>query len=136
MAQGKPLTRREVTDLAVDSDVPVRSEVIDSAALTVTVVLVALVGLGVTGPLRGMLALVFLTFVPGWAVVTNWTSAARLSRIALSVLLSLSICTAAATMTLWLHLWNPLVLFYVMALASAAAILAGLVRRRTRATSP
>ena len=108
---------------------------IDSAALAVTAVLAVLVELGVTGPLRGVLALVFLTFVPGWAVVTNWTPAARLSRFALSVLLSLSICTAGATITLWLHFWHPLALFYVVALASAAAIISGLVRRRIGATS-
>ena len=130
------LTRDGVTELAVDRDVPVRSEVIDSAALAVTSVLVVLVAFGVAGPLRGLLALVFFAFVPGWAVVTNWTSAAQLSRIALSVLLSLSICTTVATLALWLHFWDPFVLFYVAALASAAAITSGLVRRRTGAISP
>jgi uncharacterized membrane protein len=122
-----------VTDVPVEREVPVRSEVIDFASLAVIVVLVALVALGATGLFRGLLALAFLTFVPGWAIVTNWTSAARVSRVALSVLLSLSISTAAATTALWLHLWHPLGLFYLMALASAAAIIFGLVRRRTAA---
>ena len=113
-----------------DRDTTIPSNVIDIAALVLIVVLVVVISLGPSGPIRGVLALGFLTFVPGWAVVTHWASGARLSRIALSVLLSLSICTACATISLWLHVWQPLVLFYVLAIASSIAIVARLVRHR------
>jgi comEA protein len=126
--------RTEVAGEPVGADPPFRSEMIDTAALAVIVALAALVGFDVGGPVRGVLALVFFAFVPGWAVVTNWTSAARVSRVALSVLLSLAICAAAATTTLWLHLWSPVGLFYVTASACAVAITSSLVRRRARAT--
>ena len=124
----------EVTEAPVARDPPFRSEVIDAAALAVIVALAVLVGLGVDGPVRGALSLVFFTLVPGWAVVTNWTSAARLSRAALSVLLSLAISAAAATTTLWLHFWSPVGLFYVTASVCAVAITSSLVRRRAGAT--
>jgi comEA protein len=97
--------------------------------------LAALVGLGVQGPVRAALALMFFTFVPGWAIVTNWTSAARISRVALSVLLSLAVCAAAATTTLWFRIWPPTSLFYVTAAACAVAITSSLVRRRAVATA-
>jgi comEA protein len=126
--------RSDVTDEPVGTDPPIRSEMIDTAALAVIVALAARVAFDQHGPVRGVLALLFFAFVPGWAVVTNWTSAARLSRVALSVLLSLAICTAAATTTLWLHFWSPVALFYVTASASAVAITTSLVRRRARAT--
>ncbi len=122
--------------MPVEQDELFRSEVLDLAALAVAVALVALISLRITGPLRGLLALAFLTFVPGWAVVANWPSATKRSRVALSVVLSLSITAAAATTTLWLHFWRPLGLFYVEASASAVAIVFGLVRRRrTRVSS-
>jgi hypothetical protein len=73
--------------------------------------------------------------VPGWAVVTNWASAARTSIVALSVLLSLAICAAAATITLWLDAWRPIGLFYATASASAIAIILGLLRRHRGAAS-
>jgi comEA protein len=126
--------RTDVTDEPVGTDPPIRSEMIDTAALAVIVALASRVGFDQGGRVRGVLALLFFAFVPGWAVVTNWTSAARLSRVALSVLLSLAISAAAATITLWLHLWSPVGLFYVTASACAVAITASLVRRRARAT--
>lgn len=115
-------------------DGPIRADVIDWASLAVVAVLLVLAGLGVTGPLRTALALIFLTFVPGWAVVTNWALAARASPVALSVLLSLSICTGVATTTLWLHLWHPVVLLYILALSSCVGIVSG-HRRRARRTA-
>jgi hypothetical protein len=117
-------------------DEPFRPELIDGAALAVILVLGALVILGVEGPVRGLLALAFVTFVPGWAVVTNWRTAAQSSMIALSVLISLSFCAGVATISLWLRAWHPLGLFYVTAAASAIAIGSSLFRRRHRAVSP
>ena len=92
--------------------------------------LIILIALGVEGPVRGVFALGFVTFVPGWAIVRNWPAAARYSIAALSVLLSLAICAALATITLWLHLWHPVGLFFVTAIASGAAITYGHILAR------
>jgi uncharacterized membrane protein len=124
-----------MVDTTMSRTEPSRPELIDAAALAVIVALGALVLLDVQGPLRGLLALLFVTFVPGWAVVTNWRSAARSSMIALSVLISLSFSAGAATIALWLHVWHPIGLFYVTAAASAVAIGSSLIRRRARAVS-
>jgi comEA protein len=132
--RGSSPSGSEVTEAPDRRFAPVRSEVVDAAALAVIVVLAVLVGLGVHGPIRGALAIVFFTFVPGWAIVTNWRSPARFSRAALSVLLSLAICTAVATTALWLRFWSPVGLFYVTASACAVAITSSLVRRRASAT--
>jgi uncharacterized membrane protein len=113
-----------------EPDAPIRSEPIDVAALAVTAILTALVAAGVRSPVRAVLALAFVAFVPGWAIVTNRTPIARSSRIALAVVLSLAVSAAAATITLWLHVWEPDVLFYVAAAASAAAIGYKLARGR------
>jgi comEA protein len=128
-------SRRETVDTPVEREPFFRSEVIDLVSLAVILALAALVGLEVLGPVRAVLALVFFTFVPGWAIVTNWTSAARFSRVALSVLLSLAVSTAAATTTLWLQIWPPFGLFFVTAAASGIAITSRLIRRRAVATS-
>ena len=119
--------------MPVDSEAPVRSEVVDLISLAATVALLALVAFDVTAWPRELLALAFLTFVPGWAIVTNWPSAAKVSRVALSVLLSVAISAGLATVTLWVHVWHPLALFYATALISLAAITFALVRRRTHA---
>jgi len=76
-------------------------DLVDYAALGVIVLLSGSVAFGIEGPVRAVLALVFVTFVPGWAILTNWPAAARSSVVALSVLLSLAISTAVATVTLW-----------------------------------
>ena len=108
-----------------------RSDLIDYASLTTIVALMVLIVLGIEGPVRAFLALGFVMFVPGWAIVTNWTAAARSSIVALSVLLSLAISAAVATITVWLHVWHPIGLFFVTAIASALAIVYGHVRRRS-----
>jgi hypothetical protein len=75
------------------------------------------------------LAFAFAAYVPGWAVVTNLTIKTRASRTALPVLLSVTILTAAATFTLWLHAWHPLQLFDIEAGASIALMTIGAIRR-------
>ena len=42
---------------------------VDVGAALVTAGLLAMVGLGLTGPVRVFLALGFVTFVPGWALL-------------------------------------------------------------------
>ena len=66
---------------------------------------------------------------PGWAVVANCTPKMRASRTALPVLVSVTLLTAMATVTLWLHVWHPLQLFDVEAGASIALIAVAAIRR-------
>lgn len=122
--------------MSVERDARFQADLIDYAALAVIAVLAASVALGIEGPIRAVLALIFVTFIPGWAVLTNWNSAAKSSVLALSVLLSIAISTAVATTSLWLHLWNPLGIFSITASVSAIAILYGHRRRRSAAAHP
>ena len=95
--------------------------VLDVAALVVIAALNVLTTLSISAGVTGPVALVYLTFVPGWAVVTNWSAADRHAPFALSVALSLSITACNATAALWLHLWHPLAIFRVEGAAAAAA---------------
>lgn len=88
-------------------------DLVDGAAALVTAQLLIAVGLGITGPGRVLLALIFITFVPGWAVLDYVHLAEQVSRAALAVALSLSLSTLAAASVLWLHLWEPRALLNV-----------------------
>jgi hypothetical protein len=56
----------------------------------------------------------------------------RTSRTALPVLVSVTLLTAAVTVTLWLHAWHPLQLFDIEAGASIALIGVAAIRRERR----
>ena len=105
---------------------------IDVACGVVTGVLVVLTALGWNGLTRVLLSFAFAVYVPGWAVVTNLMPKTRASRQALPVLASLTILTAAATVTLWLRVWHPLQLFDVEAGASVGLIGFAAIRRLKR----
>ena len=105
------------------------ARVIDAACAVVTGALLTLTLVGWVGLARVLLAFAFAAYVPGWAVVTNLTIKTRASRTALPVLLSVTILTAAATFTLWLHAWHPLQLFDIVAGASIALMTIGAIRR-------
>ncbi len=92
----------------------------DATAAVVTAALIAAVALQVEGPVRLALALVFVTFVPGWAALGHTRLATGTSRIALAVAASLAICTATAATMVWLRAWHPFALFY--GLAGAALV--------------
>ncbi|MEA2843944.1 MAG: hypothetical protein QOJ69_1615, partial [Actinomycetota bacterium] len=90
----------------------------------VTASLLAMVGIGLTGPVRLLLALAFVTFVPGWALLgvvppleltagEPGSAAGRvplvqgISKVAMAVAVSLTLCTLSAQALLWLRVWNP-----------------------------
>jgi uncharacterized membrane protein len=108
------------------------ARVIDAACAVVTGALLALTVVGWVGLARVLLAFAFSVYVPGWAVVTNFMPKTRASRTALPVLTSLTILTAAATFTLWLHAWHPMQLFDIEAGASIAMMSVGAIRRERR----
>jgi hypothetical protein len=86
---------------------PSAVDLVDLGAALVTGALLLMAGLGMTGGPRLALALVFVTFVPGWTVLNHVRLAEGTSRIALSVALSLTLAAAATLSSLWLHLWHP-----------------------------
>lgn len=102
---------------------------LDAAAIVVTVALMVLVAADVTGVLRLLLALAFVTFVPGWAVLDHVTLVAGgPARMAVAVALSLTIATLSSLALLWLHLWHPVVLLNVLGALSLLAVVAHLRR--------
>jgi uncharacterized membrane protein len=106
---------------------------LDVAVIMVTVTLMVLVAAEVTGAVRLMLALAFVTFVPGWAVLDHVTLVAGANaRVAVAVALSLTIATLSSLALLWLHLWYPVVLLDVLGCLSLLAVLAHLLRPASR----
>lgn len=102
---------------------------LDVAALIVTIGLLSVAAADLRGPVRVLLALVFVSFVPGWAVLDHAPMAGGWSRVALSVAISLSMCTAAASALAWAGRWQPSVLLNVLGVASILAVVSHLVRR-------
>ena len=98
---------------APDSAAASRLDLVDLMAALVTASLLVVVGLGFTGFARIALALIFVTFVPGWAVLGYVDLARGVARAALAVALSLSLATVVAVAQLWLHLWQPRALLNV-----------------------
>ena len=101
--------------------------VLDLAGVVVTGALFVTAGAGVGGPLGVLLALAFVTFVPGWAILDWLPLGYGVSRLALAVALSLTLCTATAQILLWVGLWHPLTLLYVLGSLSLFGLLSHLV---------
>jgi uncharacterized membrane protein len=104
-------------------------DVLDVSAGLIAAGLILLSYLGDSGLLRILLALGFVFFVPGRAIVTNWPRMASWSKLAMPIVLSLAILTLAATVTLWAHVWKPMDLFQAEAWLSEAGLLLGIARR-------
>ena len=105
---------------------------LDLLAVVVAGGLVILIEAGRPGVPRVLLSLVFLFFVPGRAIVSNWPGLARWSEAAMSMVLSLTVLALLATVALWLHEWHPLGLFQVEAVASVVGVVVGTLRRHSR----
>jgi hypothetical protein len=86
---------------------PSGADLLDVGAVVVTAALLVVTGVGVSGAPSLVLGLVFVTFVPGWAVLDHVPLARGAARVALAVALSLSLTTTAAVSSLWLDVWHP-----------------------------
>ena len=108
---------------------------LDVTAILLTVLLVALVFVGKYGPPRVLLTLAFSFFVPGRAIVSNWSRMGQWSEAAMSMVLSLAVLVLLTTVMLWIHAWHPLGLFQAVAALSLVGLIVGMARRhqRTRA---
>jgi hypothetical protein len=100
---------------------------VDIAAQLIVVAVLTSLALDVQGAPRILLVLTFTTFVPGWAVVRLIRPAVDLTSVTLAVAASLALCLAGATLMVWSHAWNPMVLFGVLAAQSMLSIQGRLV---------
>lgn len=122
--------------LASRLKISLQSVVADEVAIAITGALTVLIVIDATGSLRALLALAFVCYVPGRAVVANWPAAQARSQVALPVLLSVSIVTLISVIALWVHAWNPMAQFAVEAGASMAAIAFAFVQRARSGVRP
>ena len=105
-------------------------DLIDITCIAVTAAIAVAAATNERNAIRSVAAVAFLLFVPGRAIVTNWPAVAARSQVAVSVLFSLTALTLAATLTLWANFWHPIGLLEVECVITAAALLAGILRRR------
>ena len=106
------------------------AEVFDLFAAIIAVALIAIIYLDRVGVARIVLALGFIFFVPGRAIVANWPRMARWSEAAIPMVISLAFTVLVATVALWVHFWHPLQIFEVEAWLSLGALVFSIVRRR------
>lgn len=95
---------------------------LDSIAGGVAVALLVAVVAGVAGPARAVLALAFVSFAPGWALLARLRVAEGADRLALAVVCSLTICTLGSLATLWARVWSPPALLAALAALTIAAL--------------
>lgn len=105
---------------------------LDVLALVLVAALTLLVARGTGGPLRVVLAVCFFFGLPGWALVGGRQPSGPSVAAALVVAVSISVCAAAATVSLWLHRWGPTRVFYVLAALTSIALLDRIRRRAQR----
>jgi hypothetical protein len=110
------------------------ADVLDLLAVVIAGGLMLIIEAGRPGTARILLALAFVFFVPGRAIVSNWPQLALWSEAAMAMIFSLAVLSLAATITLWAHQWHPLGLFEVEAAVSIAGLIAGTARRHARGT--
>lgn len=104
-------------------------DALDLLAALIAAGLITLADTGHAGLPRTILALAFAFFVPGRAIVANWRRFAGWSQAGVAMVLSVTLLTLAATVFLWAHLWNPLLLFQVKAGLSLAGLAVAAARR-------
>lgn len=109
---------------------------IDMGCIAVTVAVAVAVATSERSAFRAVVGVVFALYVTGRSIVSNWPRMAPRSNFAASVLLSLSILTFLATVTLWVGYWHPLGLLEVECVAAGVALLTALLRRRRADRAP
>jgi len=111
------------------------SDALDLLAALIAMGLLALTLAGRSGLPRLLLALAFLSYVPGRAIVSNWPLFARWAEAAVSMIFSLVVLGLLATATLWAHFWHPNGLFQAEAALSLAGLALGAARRHAHRPS-
>ncbi len=114
---------------AAQSPEPQVEDALDLLAALIAVGLIALAVTGRSGPPRTILALAFALFVPGRAIVANWRRFSGWSQAAIAMVISICLLTLVATVFLWAHLWNPMLMFDAEAGVSLAGLALAAARR-------
>jgi len=104
-------------------------DALDWAALGVTLALLSALAVGASPPVKELLLLAFVCWVPGRAVTTHWVSLKGLTLAVVTIVGGLALVTLMATVALWLHWWHPMALFIIQAVACVASLIAGIVNR-------
>jgi hypothetical protein len=104
-------------------------DALDLLGALIAVGLLALTLAERSGVPRLLLALAFVGYVPGRAIVSNWPRFARWSGAAISMIFSVVVLGLVATITLWAHFWHPVALFQTEAALSLAGLAIGTARR-------
>ncbi len=91
-----------------------RSEIVANwLALGVLALLALTVAADLHGPLRVLLAFVTCSTVPGWAVTSRLPVDDLTARFGLSIGLSLAIVSGIGMATLWMSIWQPLLISFL-----------------------
>jgi GT2 family glycosyltransferase len=105
---------------------------LDRVAGGIAVALLLAVLVDAAGPARVVLALAFVSFAPGWALLARLPLAEGADRLALAVVCSLSICILGSLATLWMRLWSPPALLAGLAALTVVALVQPRLTRRAR----
>lgn len=84
------------------------------------VLLLSLIGVG--GPVRFALGVLFALLVPGWSIVGHLRLGSVALEFGLTVATSLATLMALAQLMMTAHLWHPVVLEEALAVACAVAL--------------
>jgi hypothetical protein len=95
---------------------------LDLTVLALTAAILVAVAYQIDGLPRQLLALAFVAFVPGWAVVGRLDLGGGIRPLVLAVPASLMLSAGGATIMLLLHMWRPLLLLEALALGSTALV--------------
>jgi O-antigen/teichoic acid export membrane protein len=95
---------------------------LDLTALALIAALLVSVAYQIEGLPRQLLALAFVSFVPGWALVGRLELGDGIRPLVLAVPASLMLSAGGATIMLLLHVWRPLLLLAALALGSTALV--------------
>jgi len=89
---------------------------LDLTVLALTAAILVVVAYQIEGLPRQLLALTFVAFVPGWAVVGRLDPGSGIRPLVLAVPASLMLSAGGATIMLLLHTWRPLLLLAALVL--------------------
>jgi hypothetical protein len=104
-------------------------DVLDLTSAVIVVGLLTLIYEDRYGVPRILLALAFTFFVPGRVIVSNWPSLSRWSEASTAMVLSLVVLGLTATVSLWVHAWNPMVILGIEGWLCISGLCIGITRR-------
>jgi hypothetical protein len=105
-------------------------DLLDIACIALTALAGVALATNTHNAARSVAAFVFVIYIPGRAIVSNWPEIAVKSVTAVSILFSLSLNTLIATIALWIHFWHPAAMLEVECVLVILALVVAILRRR------